>query len=150
MHFSSHGFLPDLAAWQSMAAAVVTWLCMALFSPLAVADVLIVTDSHHPVRQIAGARVIELDLPARLEAELAAGLPSDPVRAAAVVQKRLREGGEELQRSIGRAYQGVADAWGLGVIKIPAVVVDRRYVVYGDPEVSRAMASIEVHRRARP
>lgn len=142
--------LSSLASWRPMTATAITWLCMALFCPLAVADVLVVTDSHHPVHPAAEARVIELDLPARLETELAAGLPSDPVRAAAVIQQRLREGGEELQHRIGRAYQGVAEAWGLGVVKIPAIVVDRRYVVYGDPEVSRAMASIEVHRRARP
>ncbi|MCL6641681.1 MAG: TIGR03757 family integrating conjugative element protein [Candidatus Rokubacteria bacterium] len=51
---------------------------------------------------------------------------------------------------IGSAYQGVADAWGLGLAKVPAVVVDRRYVVYGEPDVARAVARIESHRRAQP
>ena len=37
-----------------------------------------ITDSGHPVQVAAGTRVIELDLPARIEAELAAGLPTDP------------------------------------------------------------------------
>ena len=55
-------------------------------------------------------------------------------RAAALVQQRLRDGGQALQRRIGSAYQGVADAWGLGLAKVPAVVVDRRYVVYGEPD----------------
>jgi len=48
------------------------------------------------------------------------------------------------------AYQGVADAWGLGIVKIPAVVVDRRYVVYGEPDVARAVARIDAYRSARP
>ena len=150
MLFSSHGFVPDLASWQSMAAAGVTWSCVALFSPLAAADVLVVTDSHHPIKIMGGERVIELDLPGRIEAELSAGLPADPGQAEAIVQQRLREGKETLQRRIGRAYQDVTDAWGLGVVKIPAVVIDRRYVVYGEPDVARAVARIDAHRSARP
>ena len=51
---------------------------------------------------------------------------------------------------IGHAYQGVADAWGLGIAKIPAVVVDRRYVVYGEPDVSRAVARINAYRSTQP
>ncbi|MCC4113928.1 TIGR03757 family integrating conjugative element protein [Aromatoleum toluclasticum] len=133
-----------------MVAAVVTWLCVAVFSPLAVADVLVVTDSHHPIIIMGGEHVIELDLPGRIEAELSADLPADPGQAEAIVQQRLREGKETLQRRIGRAYQGVADARGLGIAKIPAVVVDRRYVVYGEPDVARAVARIDAHRSARP
>lgn len=150
MLFSSHGFLPDPASWQSVAAAVVTWLCIALFSPLAVADVLVVTDSRHPIKGTGRERVIELDLPVRIEADLSAGLPVDPVQAEAVVQQRLREGKESLQRRIGGAYQDVADAWGLGITKIPAVVVDRRYVVYGEPDVTRAVARIDTYRSTHP
>jgi integrating conjugative element protein (TIGR03757 family) len=150
MLFSSIGFLPDLASWQSAAAAVVTWLCLALFSPFAVADVLVVTDSGHPIKTMGGERVIELDLPSRIEAELSTGLPTDPGLAEAIVQQRLREGKETLQRRIGRAYQNIADAWGLGIAKIPAVVVDRRYVVYGEPDVARAVTRIDAYRSTRP
>jgi len=38
----------------------------------------------------------------------------------------------------------------LGLAKVPAVVVDRRYVVYGETDVARAVARIESHRRAQP
>ena len=34
--------------------------------------------------------------------------------------------------------------------KLPAVVVDRRYVVYGEADVSRAVARIETYRRLQP
>lgn len=126
-------------------------LYAALLSPItAAADVLVVTDSRHPVQAPAGIRIIELDQPTRIEAELAAHLPADPDRAAALVQQRLRDGGDALQRRIGQAYQGVADAWALGIAKIPAVVVDHRYVVYGEPDVARAIARIDVYRGARP
>jgi integrating conjugative element protein (TIGR03757 family) len=126
-------------------------LLLCLFGQAAsAADVLVVIDSRHPVQSAGGARVIELDLPDRIEAELAAGLPNDPSRAAALVQQRLRDGGPSLQRRIGSAYQGVADAWSLGIAKVPAVVVDRRYVVYGEPDVARAVARIEAHRRSQP
>jgi integrating conjugative element protein (TIGR03757 family) len=136
---------------QAIRIAVVLGLAATAFSQTATAaDVLVVTDSRHPMQAPPGARVIELDQAARIEAELSANLPADSARAAAIVQQRLREGGQDLQRRIARAYQDVADAWGLGLTKLPAVVVDRRYVVYGDVDVSRAVARIEAHRRAKP
>ena len=96
------------------------WAVLFMFTQTAAADVLVVTDSRHPVQ------------------------------APALVRQRLHDGGEALQRRIGHAYQGVADAWGLGIAKIPAVVVDRRYVVYGEPDVSRAVARINAYRSTQP
>lgn len=85
-----------------------------------------------------------------LEAELADNLPTDPERASAIVQQRLKLGGADMQRRIGTAYQGIADAWSLGVTKVPAIVVDRRYVVYGETDVARAVARIDQYRRTQP
>ena len=137
---------------RAVSTALALWVVVSsvVSTAAAAAEVLAITDSGHPVQVAAGTRVIELDLPARIEAELAAGLPADPARASAIVQQRLREGGQDLQRRIGRAYQDVAEAWGLGVAKVPAVVVDRRYVVYGEPDVARAAARIETYRRTLP
>ena len=140
--------IPRLRATRTACAGGLL-LCL-LSQGASAADVLVVTDSRHPVQSASGARVIELDLPERIEAELAAGLPADPGSAAALVQQRLREGGQDLQRRIGRAYQDVAEAWGLGVAKVPAVVVDRRYLVYGESDVARAAARIETYRRTQP
>ncbi|MNG16171.1 hypothetical protein D3C84_1000550 [compost metagenome] len=97
-----------------------------------------------------GTRLIELDQPARIEAELGAHLPVDPSRGAALVQQRLNSDGIALQQRLGAAYQGVVDAWSLGVTAIPAVIVDHRYVVYGEPDVAKAVALIEAHRRTQP
>lgn len=135
--------LPTAAVW------VIAWCAGMLSSSALAADVLAITDSRHPVQAPGGVRIIELDAPARIEAELAANLPADPGEAAAVAQQRLRDGGTELQRRIRQAYQAVADAWGLGVVKIPAVVVERRYVVYGESDVAEAIARIEAYRRAQ-
>lgn len=110
------------------------------------AETWVITDQSHPTVGNADRHVL-LDAPTRLEIELGSGLPSDPEQAAAVVQRRLKQGGTDLQRRIAAAYQGVTDAWGLGITKVPAVVVDRRYVVYGDTDVARAVARVEQHRR---
>jgi integrating conjugative element protein (TIGR03757 family) len=113
-------------------------------------DVWVVTDQQHPVKTTAGVRVIELDAPSRIQRELSAQLPPDPQRAAALVQQRLQHGGPDLQRRLTAAYQGVVDAWQLGVTKVPAVVVDQRYVVYGESNVARAVSWIETYRRTHP
>ena len=127
------------------------WAVLFMFSQAAVAaDVLVVTDSRHPVQALAGVRVIELDQPAHIEAELTAHLPADPAQAEALVRQRLLDGGADLQRRIGQAYQGVADAWGLGLVKTPAVVVDPRYVVYGEPDVARPAGRTHPYRSAPP
>jgi len=39
---------------------------------------------------------------------------------------------------------------GWAFAKIPAVVVDRRYVVYGEPDVPRAVARIDAYRSTQP
>lgn len=114
------------------------------------ADIRVFTDRNHPVEAPADVRVVELDVPSRIEAELAANLPADPAQAAAIVQQRLKDDGANLQHRLANAYQGVADARSLGITKIPAVVVDRRYVVYGERDVTRALARIEEYRRTQP
>ncbi|MEQ9947293.1 TIGR03757 family integrating conjugative element protein [Pectobacterium aroidearum] len=123
----------------------------ALLSPLAqAADVVVVSDTRHPVQNLGNTRLIELDSPSRIEAELAANLPQDPAHATIIVQQRLREGGTALQQRINEAYQDVVDAWSLGITTLPAVIVDQRYVVYGEPDVAKAVARINTYRRAQP
>ncbi|GLU39209.1 TIGR03757 family integrating conjugative element protein [Pseudomonas sp. NBRC 100443] len=125
--------------------------CGILIASQARADeILVVTDSLHPVQGFTNTRIIQLDLPTRIEAELAARLPSDINRSTALIQQRLASGGEELQQRIATAYQGVLEAWSLGITTLPAVVVDRHYVVYGEPDVAKAVALIEAHRGTQP
>ena len=130
--------------------------CIMLFAIMAgpwvstamAADIWIVTDQQHPVRAIPHARIIELDAPTRIEATLSQGLPTNPQEAAAAVRERLLS--RTTTEQLSTAYQGVTDAWRVGVTTIPAVVVDRRYVVYGDADAAHAVACIQVYREAHP
>ncbi|MBP0714281.1 TIGR03757 family integrating conjugative element protein [Burkholderia sola] len=134
--------LPHLAATALLA------LQAAAALPVLAADLHVFTDRAHPVRGVpAGAVVVELDTAAQLEAELAADLPGDAGKAAPIVQRRLEQGGPELQRRLAVAYQGVTEAWSLGVTKVPAAVVEHSYVVYGEPDVSIALARIAQYRK---
>jgi len=139
--FLSH----SLPGWPARCLAITL---TAVSSSAFAADIIVITDSSHPIKPMGGERIIELDQPARIEAELSAGLPADPNHASALARRRLSTGRSDLQRRIVQAYQGVADAWGLGIAKIPAVVVDRRYVVYGEPDVARAVTRIHTHQIA--
>lgn len=100
------------------------------------------TTAGEPVVNVPeGVPVIELDAPARLDAELSHGLPDDIDEAKAEMQSRLqsREWRGKLQQ-YGDLYTGVARAWMLRVEKVPAVVVDSRYVIYGETDVAAAVA----------
>jgi len=143
---------PRLASgWRILGLAVTLPAALAVFSPATfAADVVVVTDSRHPVKTMGGERLIELDEARLIEAELSTQLPADPEQATAFVKRRLSSGGADLQRRIASAYQGVTDAWSLGITSLPAVVMDQHYVVYGEPDVARAVARIEQHRRTQP
>lgn len=113
------------------------------------ADVWVITDRQHPIQGTPD-RLIELDAPVRIEAELSAELPRDNHQAAELVQHRLKEGGALLQQRLAVAYQGVADAWSLGITTIPAIVVDQRYVIYGDTNLDQALSRVEQYRKEQP
>ena len=115
-------------------------------------DVRVYTDDRHPVLVPAGlaAQVVKLDEAQRLQTALSANLPADQAQAAAIVRQRLSQSGASWQARMQQAYQGVADAWAMGIKKVPAVVVNRRYVVYGEADVNKALQRIDQYRRAHP
>ncbi|HHF0816950.1 TPA: TIGR03757 family integrating conjugative element protein [Pseudomonas aeruginosa] len=114
------------------------------------AEVWVITDQAHPVSATGSSRVLFLDAQEHLEEQLTAALPQDPQHAQAAFKRLLQSpDGRRLQAELVKAQQDVADAWSLGVEKIPAVVVDRQYVVYGEPDVSRALELIAKARRSR-
>lgn len=140
-----------LRTWRLMLLVLIAGGVHTMVSTASAAEIWVVMDRHHPISNVGpDIRVIELDAPARIQAELAAHLPSDPARAAAIVHQRLSVGGIALQQHLSIAYQGVVDAWQLGITRNPAVIVDRRYVVYGEADVRRALSLIEQHRRTHP
>lgn len=123
-----------------------TWmLSLTLMSgpTLTEADTWVFTDRSHSVFTPTATRVILLDQQQLLETELSRALPTDPHQAATIVKKRLNStSGRRLQSDLAKAQQALADAWSMGIEKIPAVVVDRRYVVYGEPDVAKALELI--------
>ncbi|WP_281172983.1 TIGR03757 family integrating conjugative element protein [Halomonas halodenitrificans] len=87
-----------------------------------------------------GVAVLELDAPGRLDARLSRDLPADPDMAEAIMRERMAT--PEWQETADRyadSYLGLARAWQLGVENVPAVVVDGRYVIYGEPDVAAAL-----------
>ncbi|WP_210252550.1 TIGR03757 family integrating conjugative element protein [Aminobacter sp. MDW-2] len=118
--------------------------------PAGAVPVKVYTTRSLPVDASAETLVIHLDDAGAIEKRISADLPSDPARAQAIALLRLRDGGGTLDRELGDAYEEIAQAWSLGITTLPAVVVERRYVVYGDADVSRALARIEAFRSAQP
>lgn len=139
---------------QRPAGAFLTLVSATIFACVSLSananEVWAVTDQAHPVIAAGSARVIALDAPAQIETELSGQLSENPGQATAQVRSRLAANARDLQQRLTAAYQGVADAWSLSITRIPAVVVDRRYVVYGEPDVSKAVARIEAYRRRQP
>lgn len=130
-------YSPPWRRWPLPLAAI-------LFSTLVQAETWVVTDRTHPVNASVDVRVILLDEQQRLEEQLSRSLPADPRQAATAVQRFLATpDGARLQADLAKAQQGATDAWSTGVEKIPAVVVDRKYVVYGEPDVATAARLID-------
>jgi integrating conjugative element protein, PFL_4709 family len=110
-------------------------------------QVKVFTDSATPVTNVGAAQVILLDLPETLNKQLSANLPSNMDEAEQAVLARLSSPeGQVLQQQLLDAHMGAVDAWQLGIKKLPAVVVEEKYVVYGQPDVREAIASINRHR----
>lgn len=129
-------------ALQPLQAATLSILLVAALSAAAQAETWVITDSQHPVHGQPD-RLILLDAPEQLEADLSADLPSNPEQAAAQAKQRLNAGGRGLQQRLADAYQGVTDAWSLGITKIPAIIIDQRYVLYGERDVETAKAKVQ-------
>jgi len=110
-------------------------------------QVWVVTDQAHPVTAVPTAtKLIELDKTQGLENLLSHGLSTDQQTSADMVRSRLNP---QVHRQLAAAYQNVVDAWALGIQKIPAVVVDRKYVIYGEANMERAISRIQRYRETQ-
>src|SRR5690554_6272807 len=125
-------------------AAFVLFPCLA-GTALAGPAVEVFTTAGEPAVNVpSGVAVIELDAPGRLDAELSQDLPADPEVAEAMMRERMAT--PEWQETADRyadSYRGLARAWELEVEKVRAVVIDGRYVIYGQPDVAKAVREAE-------
>ncbi|WP_044345637.1 TIGR03757 family integrating conjugative element protein [Pseudomonas meliae] len=124
-------------------------LVMAAQITLAHAETWVITDRNHPVQTPAHVRLILLDEQERLETKLSEGLPANQQQAISIMQQRLKSSdAQRLQRDLALAQQDLVDAWSMGVTKVPAVVVDRKFVVYGETNATAAEYRIAQWRTA--
>ena len=124
------GFALVLAAWPGPGTAA--------------GDVVAFTLSSMPLRAAGGAEVHVLDERDDLAEAFGGSLPGDSERALAEARRRVSSpAGRAALERIAAAAAGNALAGRLGIEKLPAVVVDGRYVVYGVRDVARAIERIE-------
>lgn len=125
-----------------------TFICVSLSAYAN--NVIVVTDQVHLVQNLPEhARLIRLDAADQYQEKLSQNLPSDPEQAAQIARKRLDAGGQAMQNVLQGILQGAVDAWSLGISKVPAVIVDQRYVVYGQSDVQKALQSIQAHQESQ-
>jgi len=136
--------MPRSQSFRCAAAVSASVLALGL-CPHAWAEVVVFMDARHPLTSVGNVHVVALDAPRQIEAVLSEGLPPDASKAAAIVRQRLALN-PAIHQQLAASYQGVLDAFSLGVTKVPAVVVDRRYVVYGEYDVGAALAKIAAYR----
>ena len=131
--------MPTQQALTRIPLKVVLPLALLSITTFTQAQTWVVTDQAHPITSPSPARIIILDQQQHLESELSRALPTAPHQAAAIIQSRLNTAsGKRIQTDLAKAQQDLTDAWSL----VPAVVVDRRYVVYGEPDVAKALVLI--------
>ena len=110
-------------------------------------DVVAFTLSSMPLRASGGAEVHVLDARDGHAEAFGADLPGDSERALAEARRRMATpAGRAALERIAAAAAGNALAGRLGIEKLPAVVVDGRYVVYGVRDVARAVERVEAWR----
>ena len=127
------GFALALAAWPGPAAVA--------------GEVVAFTLSSMPLRAAGGATVHLLDARDGHAEAFGADLADDPERALAEARRRLATpAGRAALARIAAAAADNALAGRLGIEKLPAVVVDGRYVVYGVRDVARAVERIAAWR----
>ncbi|QPO21996.1 TIGR03757 family integrating conjugative element protein [Pseudomonas sp. Y39-6] len=107
----------------------------------------VITDSAPAIEATNEIRLILIDQLSALEDEVSSGLPSSPDAAEAMFGERMTA---QMSAKIENAHQDIVDTWSLGVTKIPAVVADGKYVIYGDSNVERALTKIPLYREAHP
>ena len=120
---------------------------LVLVASPAAGDVVAFTLSSMPLRATGTATVHMLDARDGYAAAFGADLPADPERALAEARRRVATAaGRAALARIAEAAAGNVLASQLGIEKLPAVVVDGRYVVYGVRDVARAVERVEAWR----
>lgn len=137
-----------MASQRAFAAGVALVLAAAMALGASAAEatgsrVEVFTVDAMPVVNARDASVHHVDAILRLEQQLSANLPSDPTRAQAIVAQRISKLGPGLEHAARRSAITLARCAQLGIQRVPAIVFDGRWVVYGvtDVDVARRIFS---------
>lgn len=115
------------------------------------AATVVYTDSQYPLTGLSsGYQVVYLDAPDVVQREVFGELSADPRKAEQQAKAVLQSPDwQQKEQQIVQAYQGVIQAYGIGLKKYPAVVFDERYVVYGTTDVALAEAKLAERKGAQ-
>lgn len=131
--------------------SVTTLLCASTV-PVALAQTVIYTTPAYPVTDPQPGELIQVleNIPF-LEQSLLPALSDNPARAEQQAKHAMQQPDWQIQEArLTRAWQALLDAYTLDVKKIPAVVFDNKYVIYGTTDVRRAQQVIDTWREQQP
>ncbi|HAT1684975.1 TPA: TIGR03757 family integrating conjugative element protein [Klebsiella oxytoca] len=122
-----------------------------LFSPLSPAQTVIYTTARYPVKDLPPGVVVQtLEGVSELEQAAFPALSPDPQQAGRQARRRMQQPDWKTQEAnLTRAYQVLLDAYTLGIEKVPAVVFDDRYVVYGTTDATLAQQKLDAWRESQ-
>lgn len=106
------------------------------------ASIAVYTDRHHPPINVPpDTRVIYLDAAEQRQQNMFGSLAKDPFQAERQAQSVIHAADwAQQQAALVQSYQGLIQAWQLGLKKYPAVVFDGRDVVYGTVDIAVAQS----------
>ncbi|MEQ9590926.1 MAG: TIGR03757 family integrating conjugative element protein [Parvibaculaceae bacterium] len=121
------------------------FLCAATWAE-PVTDVVVFTTSAYPIHdpEQRATAIYALDATVQSLSALGEALPRDPELAQAEVMRRLND--EQWRgrfSAVQHALEGVSEAWMHNITRLPAVLVNDRYVIYGVTDVERALHFVE-------
>ncbi|ECU9386564.1 TIGR03757 family integrating conjugative element protein [Salmonella enterica subsp. enterica serovar Newport] len=124
---------------------------LGLYSPFSPAQTVIYTTAHYPVKDLPPGVVVQtLEEVSELEQAAFPALSPDPKQAERQARLRMQQPDWKTQEAhLTRAYQALLDAYTLGLEKVPAVVFDDRYVVYGTTELALAQQKLDAWRESQ-
>lgn len=116
------------------------------------AQTVIFTTARYPVENPEPGVVIQvLEDIHSLEQSLFPALSQHPEQAEQQAREQMKQPDwREQEARLTRAYQSLLDAYALGVEKVPAVVLDERYVVYGTTDIRVAEKKRDTWQETQP
>ncbi|EIV4461497.1 TIGR03757 family integrating conjugative element protein [Salmonella enterica] len=116
------------------------------------AQTVIFTTARYPVENPEPGVVIQvLEDIHSLEQSLFPALSQHPEQAEQRAREQMKQPDwREQEARLTRAYQSLLDAYALGVEKVPAVVLDERYVVYGTTDIRVAEKKRDTWQETQP